>query len=133
MSGHVFFADRFFGFDDAVYAALRLLEIVAASDRPLHELLADVPLTFSTPELRVDCPDDEKFGVVTKVLARFRPTNDVVEVDGARILFDGGWGLVRASNTQPVLVMRFEAQSEARLAEIRREVEDAVSAIRAAG
>jgi phosphomannomutase/phosphoglucomutase len=133
MSGHVFFADRFFGFDDAVYAALRLLEIVAASDRTLHELLADVPVTFSTPELRVDCPDGEKFGVVTKVLERFRITNQVVEVDGARILFDGGWGLVRASNTQPVLVMRFEAQSEARLTEIRREVEDAVTAIRAAG
>jgi len=109
-----------------------LLEIVAASDRPLHELLADVPVTYATPELRVDCPDDEKFGVVTKVLERFRVTHDVVEVDGARILFQGGWGLVRASNTQPVLVMRFEAQSEARLAEIRREVEDAVSAIRLA-
>ena len=131
MSGHIFFADRFFGFDDAVYAALRLLEIVAEADRPLHELLADVPETFVTPELRVDCPDAEKFDVVTKVLERFRATHDVVEVDGARILFDGGWGLVRASNTQPVLVMRFEAGSEQRLGEIRREVEDQDASITA--
>lgn len=130
MSGHVFFADRYFGFDDAVYAALRLLEIAAASERPLHELLADVPHTFATPELRVDCADDVKFGVVTKVLEHYRPSHEVVEVDGARVLFEGGWGLVRASNTQPVLVLRFEADSQERLAAIRAEVEAVVQSAR---
>jgi phosphomannomutase/phosphoglucomutase len=126
MSGHVFFADRYFGFDDAIYASLRLLEIVAESDKPLDQLLADVPQTHSTPELRVDCPDQVKFDVVRKVLAHYQPTHDVLDVDGARINFEGGWGLVRASNTQPALVLRFEAQSAARLAEIRAEVEGVV-------
>ena len=130
MSGHVFFADRFFGFDDAVYATLRLLEILAAEGRPLHELLADVPQTFSTPEIRVECPDDQKFDVVERIKARFAQTNDVITVDGARILFEGGWGLVRASNTQPVLVLRFEAESDQRLGEIRGEVEAAVEEAR---
>lgn len=126
MSGHIFFADRFYGFDDAIYATLRLLEIVAREKRPLHELIADVPETFATPELRVDCPDDQKFAVVDKVLAHYRGTHEVAEVDGARIKFDGGWGLVRASNTQPVLVLRFEAGSQARLDAIRGEVETVV-------
>ncbi len=123
MSGHMFFADRFFGFDDAIYACLRLLEIVAESDAPLHELLSDVPVTYATPELRVDCPDELKFGLVERVLAHYRPTHEVIDVDGARIQFEGGWGLVRASNTQPVLVLRFEAESPERLAAIREEVE----------
>jgi len=127
MSGHMFFADRFFGFDDAVYATLRVLEIVAENDRPLHELLSDVPPTFATPELRVDCPDELKFDLVDRVLARYRRTHRVIDVDGARIQFEGGWGLVRASNTQPVLVLRFEADSHARLSEIRSEVEAVVS------
>lgn len=130
MSGHVFYADRFFGFDDAVYATLRLLEILAADGRPLHELLADLPATCSTPELRVDCPDEDKFRVVDAVHARFAPDHEVISIDGARILFDGGWGLVRASNTQPALVLRFEAASEARLAEIRDAVERAVEEAR---
>ncbi|MFO0693152.1 MAG: phosphomannomutase/phosphoglucomutase [Polyangiales bacterium] len=124
MSGHIFFADRFYGYDDAVYASLRLCEVIAASDRPLHELLADVPKTFVTPEIRVDCPDEKKFDIVQKVLAHYRPTHEVVEVDGARILFPGSaWGLVRASNTQPVLVLRFEANSDEQLQAIRAEVE----------
>ncbi len=126
MSGHIFFADRFFGFDDAVYATLRLLEIVAASDIPLHEMLADVPETFATPELRADCPDELKFALVEQVLAHYRVTHTVIDVDGARIQFEGGWGLVRASNTQPVLVLRFEADTEERLREIRGEVEGVV-------
>lgn len=128
MSGHVFFADRFFGFDDAVYATLRLLEILAAARRPLHALLADLPPTFSTPEIRVECPDEIKFDVVERIKQRFARDHEVVTVDGARILFPGGWGLVRASNTQPVLVLRFEAETEAQLAAIRGEVEDAVRA-----
>jgi phosphomannomutase/phosphoglucomutase len=130
MSGHLFFADRYYGYDDAIYASLRLLEIVAASDRPLSELLEGVPETHSTPELRVDCADDLKFGVVDKVLERFRHTHEVLAIDGARIRFDGGWGLVRASNTQPVLVLRFEADSPVRLDAIRNEVEAAVEQAR---
>jgi phosphomannomutase/phosphoglucomutase len=130
MSGHMFFADRFFGFDDAIYASLRLLEILAASNEPLHTMLADVPKTYATPELRVECADDVKFGLVARVLDHYRSTHPVIDVDGARIQFAGGWGLVRASNTQPVLVLRFEAESEARLAEIRDEVEGALAGLR---
>lgn len=126
MSGHVFFADRYYGFDDAIYASLRLLEIIAEADQPLDQLLADVPETHSTPELRVDCPDEVKFDIVKRVLAHYRTTHEVLDVDGARITFPGGWGLVRASNTQPALVLRFEAESPARLAEIRNEVEAVV-------
>jgi phosphomannomutase/phosphoglucomutase len=126
MSGHVFFGDRFYGFDDAVYATLRLLEILARTDRPLHALLEDVPRTFSTPEIRVECADALKFELVERVKERFARDHDVITVDGARVLFDGGWGLVRASNTQPVLVLRFEAESEARLGAIRAEVERAI-------
>jgi len=131
MSGHIFFADRYYGFDDAIYASLRLLEILSRTGRTLHELMADIPRTVSTPELRVDCPDEIKFDVVKEVLERFRGTHSVIDVDGARIAFEGGWGLVRASNTQPVLVLRFEAQDEARLSSIRTEVEDAVREARA--
>jgi phosphomannomutase / phosphoglucomutase len=127
MSGHVFFADRYYGYDDAIYASLRLIEIIAASDMPLDRLLADVPQTHSTPELRVDCSDELKFGVVQRVLDHYRPTHTVLDVDGARIAFPGGWGLVRASNTQPALVLRFEAASAARLSEIRSEVEGVVA------
>ncbi|HET8939244.1 MAG TPA: phosphomannomutase/phosphoglucomutase [Polyangiales bacterium] len=130
MSGHVFFADRYFGFDDAIYASLRLIEIVAESGKPLDELLADVPETHSTPELRVDCADEVKFDIVRKVLEHYRATHDVLDVDGARINFEGGWGLVRASNTQPALVLRFEAATPARLAEIRAEVERVVDSAR---
>ncbi|MBW2464432.1 MAG: phosphomannomutase/phosphoglucomutase, partial [Deltaproteobacteria bacterium] len=127
MSGHVFFGDRYYGFDDAVYATLRLLEIVAASGQPLHELIADLPETHVTPELRVASTDDTKFAIVDRVLAHYRESHDVVDIDGARIRFDGGWGLVRASNTQPVLVMRFEAETAERRDEIRREVEEVVA------
>lgn len=130
MSGHIFFADRYFGYDDAIYASLRLLEIIASSEKPLHELLSDVPITYSTPELRVDCPDELKFEVVRKVLAHYKPIRDVVEVDGARVNFGDGWGLVRASNTQPVLVLRFEAQSAERRDAIRAEVEAVVKSAR---
>lgn len=122
MSGHIFFADRYFGFDDAIYATLRILEIVSQSDIPLHEMLSDVPKTFATPEIRVECTDARKFELVEQVLAHYRPTHRVVEIDGARIQFEGGWGLVRASNTQPALVLRFEADSESRLNAIRAEV-----------
>ena len=132
MSGHLFFADRYYGFDDAVYAAARLLELLARADRPLHQLLVDVPETHTTPELRVECPDDEKFAVVEKGRDRFAAEHDVITVDGARIQFgDGAWGLVRASNTQPVLVLRFEARTPERRDAIRAEVEQAVAEARA--
>ena len=134
MSGHVFFADRYFGFDDAIYAALRLLEIVARESRPIHELLAGVPKTYATPELRVECPDDRKFAIVEQVRDHYRETHDVIDVDGARILFgDGAWGLVRASNTQPVLVLRFEAGTPERLEAIRAEVEALVARAKEGG
>src|SRR5262249_21203758 len=104
MSGHMFFADRWFGFDDAVYATVRLLAIVARDRRPLRELLADVPETFATPEIRVSCPDAAKFAVVRRVTEHFRKSRPVVDIDGARIDFgEGAWGLCRASNTGPLL------------------------------
>jgi phosphomannomutase / phosphoglucomutase len=138
MSGHLFFADRYFGYDDAIYASLRLLEILANDPRPLSEMLADVPKTFTTPELRVDCPDAIKFQVVAAVTKHFKAAgNEVLDIDGARISFkgkEGGppkWGLVRASNTGPVLVMRFEAGTSDELDAIRRQVEGVVAEERA--
>jgi phosphomannomutase/phosphoglucomutase len=133
MSGHLFFADRYFGYDDAIYASLRLCELLAKSGKTMGELLADVPKTVTTPELRVDCPDEVKFGLVSRVTEAFRARgNEVVDTDGARISFGGGaWGLVRASNTGPVLVMRFEAGDDAMLMRIRADVEDVVATERA--
>jgi phosphomannomutase/phosphoglucomutase len=122
VSGHMFFAHRYYGFDDAIYAACRLLEIISRSDKTLSSLLSDVPKTWTTPEIRVDCPDEKKFAVVEKIRKIFQEKYQIIDIDGARILMSGGWGLVRASNTQPVLVMRFEADSQQRLEEIRREV-----------
>ncbi len=133
MSGHLFFADRWFGFDDAIYASLRLVELLAKKKKTMGELLGDVPKTFVTPEIRVDCPDAIKFDVVKKVTAHYQARGrDVKTVDGARIDFgDASWGLVRASNTGPVLVLRFEAKSEAERDRIRAEVEAVVGAARA--
>lgn len=119
MSGHMFFADGYYGFDDALYGAARLLRLVADSGRPVRELLADVPEFVSTPEIRVDCSDDIKFDIVARAVDYFRSRYDVIDVDGVRVLFGDGWGLIRASNTQPILVTRFEALSVARLEEIR--------------
>ena len=130
MSGHIFFADRYYGFDDAIYATLRVLEIVSRSGVQIHEMLSDVPNTFATPELRVECDDALKFDVVQRVVDHYRPTGSLVDIDGARIQFDGGWALVRASNTEPVLVLRFEADSEERLASIRNEVESVLQRFR---
>lgn len=127
MSGHIFFADRFYGFDDATYAGARLIEILAKTDKPLSQLLADMPPTFSTPELRIDCPDETKFRVVAELAEHFARDHEVITIDGARILFEHGWGLVRASNTQAILVLRFEADSEEHLNEIRQIVETRVA------
>lgn len=131
MSGHFFFADRYFGFDDGIYAALRLLEILSRGTETVVELLSDLPQGVSTPELRVDCPDALKFEVVAGVKERLRGTGELTEIDGARITYpDGSWGLVRASNTGPVIVVRFEAPTEARLAEVRHAVEALIAASR---
>jgi len=132
MSGHMFFADRYYGYDDAIYAALRLMEIVALSGRPLSAQLEGVPRMVSTPEIRVDCPDEIKFQVIARVAERFRGRYEVIDIDGVRVLFPHGWGLARASNTQPVLVLRFEAKDEEHLAQYRREVEEAVAEAKAA-
>jgi len=129
MSGHLFFADEYYGYDDAVYAAARLLRYIAASDQSIEEMLADVTHFYSTPEIRVDCPDDEKFQAVAEMTEFFRQQYDVIDVDGVRILFGDGWGLVRASNTQPVLVLRFEARTPERLEAIKREVLDKLAEV----
>jgi phosphomannomutase/phosphoglucomutase len=126
MSGHMFFADRYFGYDDAIYASCRLLEIISRTGKSLIELLADVPRSFTTPEIRVECPDAKKFGLVDRLKSEFSKQYKIIDVDGVRIVFDDGWGLVRASNTQPALVLRFEAQSKERLDEIRTIVEGAI-------
>ncbi len=130
MSGHMFFADRYFGFDDAVYASCRLLEIVSKTGKKVSGLLSDIPKTYTTPEIRVDCPDDKKFILVKKLTEHFRKLNNVIDIDGVRVLFEDGWGLVRASNTQPALVLRFEATSDKRLLEIKDLVESTLAKIR---
>ena len=124
MSGHMFFAESFYGHDDALYGAARLMRIVSDSGKGIDELLADVPHFVSTPEIRIDCPDHLKFAVVDDAVRHFSSYREVVGVDGARVLFGDGWGLIRASNTQPVLVARFEAANGERLREIRTEMED---------
>ncbi|HZS49173.1 MAG TPA: phosphomannomutase/phosphoglucomutase [Blastocatellia bacterium] len=129
MSGHQFFADRYFGYDDAPYAGARLLEILSNTDQPLSALLSDLPPTVNTPEIRVDCPDDKKFDVVKQLTDEFRKTNEVIDIDGARILFEHGWGLIRSSNTQPVLVLRFEADNQQHLDEMRQLVESRLSGL----
>jgi phosphomannomutase/phosphoglucomutase len=123
MSGHMFFTEGFYGHDDALYAAGRLLRILADSGRTVRELLADVPPFVATPEIRIDCADDVKFGLVERAARHFGARYEVVDVDGARVLFGDGWGLIRASNTQPVIVARYEARTAERMAEIRDEME----------
>jgi phosphomannomutase/phosphoglucomutase len=123
MSGHMFFGGDWYGFDDALFAAARLLRYVAELGGPLSRHFADLPATVSTPELRVDWPDERKFAVVERAARHFAAKYPVATLDGVRITFKDGWGLLRASNTQPVLVLRFEAASAAALAAYRAEVE----------
>jgi phosphomannomutase / phosphoglucomutase len=122
MSGHMFFTEGFYGHDDALYGAARLLRIVADSGKSVSELLADIPRYVSTPEIRIDCPDEKKFAVVAAAVQHFKKLHDVIEVDGARVLYGDGWGLIRASNTQPIIVARFEALTQKRLDEIRADI-----------
>jgi len=119
MSGHIYFADNYYGYDDAIYASLRLVELLGKAGKTFSQLLATLPQYFSTPEIRLDCPDEVKFQVVEEVTRFFSQNYDTITVDGVRVNFGDGWGLIRASNTQPVLVLRFEAKTEGRLAEIK--------------
>ncbi|GAC1647899.1 MAG: phosphomannomutase/phosphoglucomutase [Gemmatimonadaceae bacterium] len=123
MSGHMFFGEGFYGHDDALYGAARFLSILAHGTTTVSGLLADVPRFHVTPEIRLDVSDETKFAIVARAVIHFRQTHEVIDVDGARVLFGDGWGLIRASNTQPVLVARYEARSDARLSAIREEME----------
>ncbi|NLU42267.1 MAG: phosphomannomutase/phosphoglucomutase [Firmicutes bacterium] len=122
MSGHMFFADRYFGYDDAIYAGARLLELVSNSDADLEQIMSSLPRMYNTPEIRVDYPDDLKFSAVDKVIEAFRDRYEVIDIDGARVRFPDGWALVRASNTQPALVMRFEGESREAVERLQSEI-----------
>ena len=128
MSGHIFFADDFFGFDDAIYVSLRLAQLLSRTKQTLSELTAEIPVYYSTPEMRLECRDDEeKFTISRKADEYFTANYDCSTVDGVRIKFDDGWGLVRASNTQNVIVCRFEAKTMERMEEIQNEILDKLS------
>lgn len=127
MSGHIFFADRFFGFDDAIYSSARVLEIVSRSHKTLSQMLADLPPTYSTPELRIYASDEVKFTIVDGVKSRLREKYPIIDIDGVRAIYPHGWALVRASNTQGALVLRFEAESPEELSRMREEVEDLIT------
>ena len=125
MSGHIFFADRFYGFDDAVYAGARLLQIISQTHHPLSALFSDIPTSVTTPEIRIPCPEDKKFSLIEKAKCHFNNLGyDMIDIDGIRIQFDDGWALLRASNTQPALTLRFEASNQTQLQHIRSIVED---------
>lgn len=126
MSGHIFFADEYYGYDDAFYATGRLLRLLSDSDRPLSAMVRELPKYYSTAETRIPCPDEVKFQVVKRLQDYFRDGHEVIDVDGVRVQFGDGWGLVRASNTQPVLVARCEAKTPHRLEEIAKIVKDAL-------
>ncbi len=129
MSGHIFFADEYFGYDDAIYASLRLLQILSQDKRPLSHLVKEIPSYYSTPEIRVDCPDKMKFKIVEELKERLISKYRVIDIDGVRVVFPDGWGLVRASNTQPALVLRFEAKTRERLEEIRGSILNQLKAL----
>lgn len=120
MSAHIFFKEDYYGFDDAIFATARFARIMSESDQKVSEYLNDTPKVFNTPEIRIDCPDEEKFEIIKNITESFKEDFDVLDIDGARVNFGDGWGLVRASNTQPVLVLRFEAESEKRLEELKK-------------
>ena len=129
MSGHIFFADKFFGYDDALYAALRLLEIMSKTGKRVSELLGDIPHSVSTPEIRLDCPEKIKFQLVQRVKDQLSQDHEVIDIDGVRVEFPYGWGLIRASNTQPALVLRFEAENSEKLKQISTLIEGKLSSV----
>ncbi|MGW8266945.1 MAG: phosphomannomutase/phosphoglucomutase, partial [Longimicrobiales bacterium] len=124
LSGHICFADEYIGIDDALYDACRLVELLARQEGPFSALVATLPAYVSTPEIRIEVDEEKKWAVVEQALAHFKKTHEVIDVDGARVLFGDGWGLLRTSNTQPVIVARFEARTEARLREIQGVMQD---------
>jgi len=124
LSGHIMVADDYFGFDDALYDACRLVSLVSRTGRSLSEMVAEFPVYVSTPELRIDVSEEQKWKVVDEAVQHFKKSHDVIDVDGARVLFGDGWALLRASNTQPAIVARIEAKSSARLDEIKQEISD---------
>lgn len=130
MSGHIFFAHRYYGYDDAVYSALRLVEMLTRSSKTLSEIIDELPRLYNTPEIRMECPEGIKFQLVARAVEHFKRKHQVVDTDGARIVFPDGWGLVRASNTQPVLVLRFEAETPERLDAIKAYVEKELAGLR---
>ena len=120
MSGHIFFADKYFGFDDGIYVSLRLIELLSNTHEKVSKIISKIPLYFSTPEIRIDCVDDkEKRNICEKAVNFFKNSYECITIDGARIKFPNGWALVRSSNTQPVIVCRFEADSKNDLNTIR--------------
>jgi phosphomannomutase/phosphoglucomutase len=120
MSGHIFFVENFYGFDDGIYAGLRFAEYISQQDKPVSEVIAETPYYVSTPTIDVDCPDDKKYGIVDKLTAEFKKDFDkVIDINGARVMFDDGWALVRASSNLPILVLRFEAKTQERLDELK--------------
>ena len=128
MSGHIFYKHRWFGFDDAIYTSARILEILSQTEKKLSQLLADVPPAYNTPEIRIPSSDEKKFEIVEKIKNHFQAQGQkIIDVDGMRLVFDDGWALVRASNTQPMLVMRFEADTPQRLKQIQEMVEKVVN------
>jgi phosphomannomutase / phosphoglucomutase len=130
MSGHIFFRHRYYGFDDGIYSAARLLELVARDGRPLSGMLDGIPKTYSSPEVRKEFPEEKKFQAVERARQKLRKAGRTIEVDGVRVVVPGGWGLIRASNTQPLLVLRWEAQSEEKMAELQRLIEGTVDEVR---
>jgi len=124
MSGHMFFADNYLGYDDAIFASLRLLEILSQTDKKFSDLVDEIPYYYSTPEIRVDCSEDKKFALVEELQNYFKGKYKTIDIDGVRIVLPYGWGLIRASNTQPILVLRFEAKSKEKLEEIKNIVKD---------
>ena len=119
MSGHIFFGHRYFGYDDATYAACLLADIMSRTEAKLSDIVDSLPRYYATPEIRVDIPEEEKWHIVEQMKAYYSQDHDIIDIDGVRVNFPEGWGLIRASNTQPVLVMRFEATSEAALTNIQ--------------
>jgi phosphomannomutase/phosphoglucomutase len=126
MSGHIFFADRYFGFDDAIYSSARLLELLARSPKKLSQMFSELPKTYHTPEIRVYASDKVKFKIVEEVKKELAKKHPIIDIDGVRAIFPQGWGLVRASNTQEVLVLRFEGDTDEALKAIEKEVKKAV-------
>ncbi len=120
MSGHIFFAENYYGFDDAIFAALKLLEYISSKKEKVSTIIAGTPYYISTPTLQVDCPDDKKYQVIEQITKDFKKKYKVIDINGARVVFEGGWGLVRASSNLPVLVLRFEAKTKKRLDEIQQ-------------